>query len=332
MTEEKDNFFHYLPISQDNIRWGLYLTGVGFCRAAAGAAYPPPHHPDVYHFNWTAGRILPEYQIVLITDGGGTFESAATGPVSLSAGSAIFLLPGHWHRYRPDPKTGWTEYWLSWNGDYLYRLQRQGVLTPRHAVHQVREPGPVIAAFERIAAYSAARPAENAGVLSAYAVEILTLVLPHERAVQTDPSAQKTAIAEADHALDDPMVFHALQLIWNLGHRGLKVESIVRKLPVTRRTLERRFQRCLGRSIGQEIIRCRIERARHLLENTALPIKHIALAVGFTSADRLGKAFVRHIGLAPGDYRRRTQNPSSPSLVQRERDSLYCPVQFFSRP
>jgi len=307
MAEEKDNFFHYLPISQENLRWGLYLTGVGFCRTASGAPYPPPHHPDVYQFNWTAGRILPEYQIVLITDGEGTFESAAAGIAPVSAGSAIFLLPGQWHRYRPNPQTGWTEYWLSWNGEYLYRLQRQGVLSPQSAVRQVRQLQPVIAAFERIISHVVAHPAENTGVLIAYAMEALTLIVQHEHPVPTDSLAEKTAIAGADHALDDPMVFHALQLIWNLGHRGLKVESIVRELPVTRRTLERRFQRCLGRSIGDEIIRCRIERARHLLQNTALPIKHIALAVGFTSADRLGKAFVRHIGLAPSEYRRRTQ-------------------------
>ena len=123
-----DNFSCYLPISENNMRWDLYLTGIGVAAISAGENYPPKGHPDVYSFKWETGRILPEYQILLIAEGQGVFESAQTEEVTVSAGDVILLFPGIWHRYRPKKKLGWKEYWLSWNGERLYRLLKKGVL------------------------------------------------------------------------------------------------------------------------------------------------------------------------------------------------------------
>lgn len=128
MAEKDDNFFSYLPISENNMRWDLYLTGVGLATVQAGDAYPPKGHPGVYSFRWESGRVLPEYQILLIAKGRGTFESAKTEEITLNAGSIILLFPGIWHRYRPAPNSGWKEYWLSWNGEQLYRLMKKGIL------------------------------------------------------------------------------------------------------------------------------------------------------------------------------------------------------------
>lgn len=309
---EHENFFQYLPINQENIRWGLYLTGAGVCRVEPDNSYPPKGHPDVYDFNWAAGRVLPEYQILLIAEGRGLFESAPTGSVPLASGNVLLLFPGLWHRYRPDPHTGWKEYWLSWNGENLYRLQRQGLLSPDHAVLAALNPDRIRLAFERIFEHVLVHPAENSSVLSAYAMEVLTLAIQNEQKAAVPQSEGKAVAVCPEHALDDPVVFNALQLIWNHSYRDFRVEDIVRKLPMTRRTLERRFRRCLGHSIGAEITRCRIERAKHLLINTTLPIKHISLAVGYAGADRLAKAFQQSTHQTPTHFRRQRGQPDTP--------------------
>ena len=306
---EHENFFQYLPINQENIRWGLYLTGAGVCRVEPDSPYPPKGHPDVYDFNWAAGRVLPEYQILLIAEGSGLFESSPTGSVPLNPGSVLLLFPGLWHRYRPDPHTGWKEYWLSWNGEYLYRLQRQGLLSPTHAVLAARNPDRIRWAFERIFEQVRTHPAENSSVLSAYAMEVLTLAIQNEGKAAAPQDAAKSVAVCPENPIDDPVIFNALQLIWNHSYRDFRVEDIVRKLPMTRRTLERRFRRSLGHSIGEEITRCRIERAKHLLANTTLPIKHIALAVGYTGTDRLAKAFRQAASLTPTQFRRQLNRP-----------------------
>lgn len=310
---EIENFSRYLPINEQNIRWGLYLTGAGFCRVEPNQPYPPKGHPDVYNFRWETGRILPEYQILLIADGSGTFESSKSELTTVRSGDVMLLFPGLWHRYRPG-EHGWKEYWLSWNGEILYRILKQGLLDPRRSVLTVEKPDLILAAFQRIIAHVQAHPADNSNVLSAYAMEVLTLALQSEQTTRL-PAAAALPVEYA-HSVDDPIVFKALQIVWNHSYRDFRVDDLVARLPVTRRTLERKFAQTMRRSIGDEITRCRLERAKHLLTNTALPIKHIALSVGFPDTDRMCSVFRQELSLTPSRYRKQFRLPSSPALAE----------------
>ena len=304
--ENVNNYFTYLPISENNMRWDLYLTGAGIATVPAGADYPPKGHPNVYNFRWETGRTLPEYQILLIAEGQGVFESTKIEEMQVKAGDVILLFPGLWHRYRPSKGSGWKEYWLSWNGERLYRLMKKGLLDPNRGVLSVKRPDDIIAAFEKILDHVKAHPAENSNILSAYAMEVLTLAMDN---VQTTEVPKDTAVpTEYAHSVDDPIVFKALQMIWNHSYRDFRVDDLTKVLPVTRRTLERKFEKTLGYSIGTEITRCRLERAKHLLANTTLPIKHIALAVGFSSTDWMGKVFQRKLSMLPSQYRKNFQH------------------------
>lgn len=305
-TKNEDNFSCYLPISENNMRWDLYLTGVGCASIPAGAIYPPEGHPYIYNFRWETGRILPEYQILLIAEGQGVFESAKTAETIVNSGDVILLFPGIWHRYRPMKNSGWKEYWLSWNGERLYRLLKKGVLTPHQPVLSIKKPNDIIRAFERILNYVQTYPAENPNILSACAMEVLALAMDN---MATKEVPKDTALpADYAHSVDDPIVFKAVQIIWNHSYRDFRVDELMDTLPVTRRTLERKFKKTLGYSIGTEITRCRLERAKHLLTNTTLPIKHIALAVGFSGTDWMGKVFQREFGMTPSQYQKNFQH------------------------
>ena len=65
------------------------------------------------------------------------------------------------------------------------------------------------------------------------------------------------------------------------------------------------FADLVGRSILQEIHRCRLERARLLLLDTDLPLKAVATRSGFGDAEQLRRAFQRRYGEAPGSFRLR---------------------------
>lgn len=273
----------------------------------ANEAYPPKGHPGVYNFKWETGRVLPEYQILLIAEGQGTFESSKTEEITVNAGNIILLFPGIWHRYRPAPNSGWKEYWLSWNGEQLYRLMKKRILDVNQPVLSVDHPHQIQASFERILNHVQAHPAENSNVLSAYGMEVLTLAM---ETVQAQSITTDNALPmEYAHSVDDPIVFKALQFIWNHSYRDYRVDDIIELLPVSRRTLERKFLHALNRPIRSEITRCRLERAKHLLTNTTLPIKHIAFSVGFSSTDRMGKIFQREMGMTPSQYRKEFQQP-----------------------
>lgn len=300
MYNEDNSIFHYLPISKYNIELDLYLTGVGRCVSVAGGAYPPKGHPDIYDFKWQNGRVLPEYQVIYISEGKGIFESSDTGIIELSAGDSVLLFPGIWHRYKPDIETGWVEHWISWNGEYLYRIYRREVISPKNPVYKIYNPEKLRDLYDNLLETVDSDPANNSHCLAAKGLEILSHAIESERDNDIQQDIVKSPISLH---IDDHIVSDALQIIWSHSYRSTNVEALADRLPVSRRTLERKFIRTLGHSISSEITRCRLERAKHLLSNTRLPIEHIALAVGFSGSDRMGKVFKKTYAMTPGQYR-----------------------------
>jgi hypothetical protein len=113
MTKQDNDTFAYLPVPEVVTRLGLYVTGAGTDVVPPGAGYPQQKHPELYDFNWNSGRILPEYQLVFVSEGRGEFESKETGLLPVEPGTIMMLFPDVWHRYRPHAETGWTEFWIS---------------------------------------------------------------------------------------------------------------------------------------------------------------------------------------------------------------------------
>jgi hypothetical protein len=116
------DYRRYLVKPPESEAWGIAVTGCGRQTCPAGSPYPPAGHPADHHFSWANGRVLGAGQIVFIAEGRGVFESRATGRVDVPAGTALVVLPGVWHRYAPDPETGWTEQWIELQGSTPDRL------------------------------------------------------------------------------------------------------------------------------------------------------------------------------------------------------------------
>src|ERR1700722_5895732 len=111
--QRQTDFFRYLPVSKRDQQWGLFVTAGGFNSIEPKTAYPRPGHPRGYAFSWNKGRVLAEYQALLITRGAGEFESNRSARQPVSKGNVILLFPRVWHRYRPIYEEGWDEYWIS---------------------------------------------------------------------------------------------------------------------------------------------------------------------------------------------------------------------------
>lgn len=297
-----EDYFQYLPISESNMEWDLYITGTGVAEIAPGENYPPEGHPGTYDFKSKTGRVLPEYQLVFIEEGQGEFRSADMGTVNVKAGDVILLFPGQWHSYHPDEKIGWKERWISWNGEYLYRLTRRGHISTEEAVLALDDDHEITSLYRRILDIVQEHPAENSRVLAAIGMEILATVI--ESGGNTPLRLDERQL-QKKHDVEDKIVVEALQLIWSGSYRISTVDNLVDRLPVTRRTLERRFRAAFGRTIAQEITRSRVARAKHLLANTGLPIEHVALAVGFTDAVHIGKTFQRWEKTTPSAFRKK---------------------------
>lgn len=297
------NYYRYLPVSDELMSWGAYVTSVGRMSISANTKYPPPGHPAVYNFDWRRGRTLPEFAVVLITVGQGIFDSRETGEVRCTAPTVLFLFPGVWHRYRPLLETGWTERWFCFNGEMVHRLAAREIFTPQRPVVRVTEEAELTQHFDELIRFVQQDSAREPVLFSLSALGLLahTLSLSEIDLGQKIPSS-----ATADRALlRDPIARDAKELIWNHSHRTLSVDDIAQTLGVARRTLDRRFHESAGHSVLDEINACRLSRAKRLLEETELPLKMVSFLAGFSSPDRMRILFGEREQSLPSQYRRR---------------------------
>jgi LacI family transcriptional regulator len=105
-------------------------------------------------------------------------------------------------------------------------------------------------------------------------------------------------------ALDDSHVSTAMRIIREQACLGLDVNGLVEQLPLSRRSLERRFRECLDSSPAAEIVRVRIARLKRLLRETDLPLQRIAQLTGFDYVEHMHLFFKKHIGMPPGKFRK----------------------------
>lgn len=303
MSAADKSFFRYLPLSDRLEGWGLYLTGAGCSRVPPQSDYPRQGHPEIYQFTWDQGRTLPEYQLIYVTRGEGEFESERSDRHAISAGDVVLLFPDVWHRYRPTARRGWDAYWIGLNGDFLRRLQQREYIAPERPILHPGVDEAFLHPFLTILDRVRAPRIDNPLLLAAGAMEILGRLLASH--VEPGEAAPRTP-ADARMA-EDRIVAQAIRFIWNHSHRPMTVEDVVGSVPLARRTLERRFQEVLGRTIHDEITFCRVERVKSFLAETSLPMKRIASATGFPSTQQMTKVFHRLEGSTPAVYRRRHQ-------------------------
>ncbi|WP_425395121.1 helix-turn-helix domain-containing protein [Aeoliella sp.] len=293
--EPYDGFHHYLPVADSLMRTGAYLTGAGRGVIGPGSEYPPVGHPALYQFEWIHGRILPEYALILVKDGTGEYESKQSGNQRIEGDSVILLAPKQWHRYRPDKKTGWTEKWVSFNGELMHRFCALGLLSPGLYSVEPEHSARLGDEFDALLEQVHANPTSNSIALSMWCMALVTRTL--------EPFASDGA--DCIPSTSDPMVQQALELIWTTSHYPLAIDKIANELEVKRRTLDRRFVAHRGRTILEEINYCRLTRAKRLLIETELPINLITNLAGFTSNERMRLALLESEGIPPAEFRKR---------------------------
>jgi LacI family transcriptional regulator len=104
-------------------------------------------------------------------------------------------------------------------------------------------------------------------------------------------------------AMADPAVVAAVRFIEANISRPIRIADVLGVAQLSRKTLEVRFRRVLGRTPHEELQRRRLERVKTLLQQTDWPLKQIARAAGFTYVEHLHLIFRREVGMTPARFR-----------------------------
>ncbi len=99
-------------------------------------------------------------------------------------------------------------------------------------------------------------------------------------------------------------LINAMQIMHENLEDPLEISEIAKAVHISRRQLERLFQKYVEASPVQFYIKLRVQRAYALLSETELSVAEIAAATGFSSATQLSKRFKKIYGDAPTSFRR----------------------------
>jgi LacI family transcriptional regulator len=102
----------------------------------------------------------------------------------------------------------------------------------------------------------------------------------------------------------DREVSQAMRMIRDRACAGLQADAVARELQLSRSTLDKRFQRSLGRPVDREIRRVRLARAMELLARTNLPLREVAHESGYGNEQYLSAVVRAEYGCTPSQYRR----------------------------
>jgi AraC-like DNA-binding protein len=280
----------YLPTSEEDERLGMVCTTTGEHEIAPYTVYPPRKvdHPAIFR-PVAEGRILPEFQIVYITEGQGTFQCEEK-TFAVRPGNVMLLLPEIKHQYKPDFETGWHEYWVGFNGGYFKQLLVQGILSREKYLFDTGLHDGIAALFSQIFdEIRSQRPLYQfkacAGILS-----LISEILAHDRRRDQPNYYQK--IVERAKSFMKKNIFGAINIALISDHVGMSASR-----------LNDIFKAYTGMAVYQYYIHLKINEASIILEEEDTPIQNVALRLGFEDPCYFSRLFKNKTGITPSKWR-----------------------------
>lgn len=292
---QKRNFASYLTWSDEEERRLLVCTDVGAAEIPAGSPYPPPTdaHPREFR-TVAAGRTINEYQLVYITRGRGVFSTRGTD-FPVEEGCVLAVFPGVRHSYRPDPRTGWDEYWVGFRGSAADELRRAEFHVPERPFFNVGRQEAILAVFEDI--FAAVEKQDPFYQFRAGALILLLLAEIHGRVRKAEQPTDSESLVE-----------RAKFLMRENVRSALSVESIGERLGVGEARFSPTFREYTGLTPYQYFIQLKINEAKRLLDGNDVAVKEVAFALGFDDPYYFSRLFKKKTGIAPRDWARFGQN------------------------
>lgn len=233
-------------------------------------------------------RRWPQYQLVWILEGDGSYRDAQGRNFALTKGDLFVTTPNVPHQYGPPAGTFWDELAIGFRGKLFDLWQQTGLLRPL-------EKPLLLAPFEK------------------WYRELRDLLTPRpiERKRSIRHLIRLQTLLE-DIALDQPVkmatkprwLTRALGLMETLDQaRPITVKELADACGLGLHTFRREFARHMGVGPVAYLHRVRMEQARRLLTSTNAPIKLVAQQLGFSDAFHFSATFKKYAGCSPKRFK-----------------------------
>lgn len=106
---------------------------------------------------------------------------------------------------------------------------------------------------------------------------------------------------------EDELVSRAMRMIAEKCRQPISAENIADAMEVSRRTLDRRFDDVVGKTVNQEIVCKRLEQIQVMLIESDLSMTGLTELFGFSSASQFTQYFKKHAGVTPSAFRQQSR-------------------------
>ena len=152
-----------------------------------------------------------------------------------------------------------------------------------------------------------AMEAERGGLgMNAVLTRLLEIVFV--QAIRSQRTTPRDSRPDFMHALSDPKVSQALQVIHADPAANWNLTRLAREIGVSRSVLSDRFAKAVGEPPMTYLRRWRLFRARQLLQESGLSVPDVAQACGYASVPSFTRRFSTAFGMGPGHYRKSRRN------------------------
>lgn len=213
-----------------------------------------------------------------------------------SRGCKVFLLAEAASRYIKDRGSSAAHLSTHWENSAVLR-ERAGLFELDHVI--AREDGQVVTCAGMGATMDVILAVVGQHVSSATLMTVANIFL-HERI--RDFGTRQPYGGTAGTATGDRILDRAIEMMQDNIEEPLAVSEITRRMGVSSRSLERRFQTWLNTTPNTYYREMRLARANNLLLNTRLSVREIGLACGFSTG--FSVLYKRFFGLTPLQMRR----------------------------
>lgn len=285
-----ENEFKYLTHNASDKKWGFYLMVAGSARIEPNTTYPPKGHPTGYNFHWNNGRILHEYQVNYITEGGGIMETR-NAKYNIKAGSIILLRPNMWHRYRPLKESGWVEHYIGFRGEIAEKLFSSYGLLQNTTVLKIGYHDDILRNYNEIFNEATNERPGYHQICSGLVIHLLGKII----SIRKNSSFSSSPI--------ENIIRKACVIIRQNLNNNINVSGIASELGVDYSLFRKAFKKYTGLSPMQYHMSLRLKQAAYLLNNTSLTSKEIASKLGFSSQYYFSKLFKEKMKKNPQKFR-----------------------------
>jgi len=258
----------------------------------AGAAWPIRLGANIAKPNYHIGpRISPYYYLIMVVEGEGVFIQGGQ-TYTLRRGDLFCLFPQVTHEYFTTEKALLHKVFFAFDGKHALQLLERIGLGPYRPHLEGGATDQALALMELFFKKVTDKENTHSDLSRLTIFHQLFDVLSVNGVIRGTTSHPSSWLQKAKDYLE---IHYA---------DGITIESVANYVGVDRTHLSKQFNKAFGLSPMQYIQKLRMNEAILLMKQTEYKLAEIAQSVGYPDLFSFSKAFKKHIGSAPSDYRK----------------------------